>query len=328
MAGQTMKPWNRLFPLKVLPRRLRYRFHRDVLKSETAIARVLDFEMELPLQVDGIGGVLMVFGERELDQYFIIEKVLRQGDVVMDIGGNIGYYCSMELKIIGATGKIYCFEPDTRNIPLLKKNILRNGGKDIVEVIKAPVADRVEEIDFNIAEASNLSAMHITRSDKSDIVVKRGMHNRSYIRTTKITTVDFWDFVQNAERPIDLVRMDIEGYEAVLFEHLANQLERSKDFERAPKAFVFEPHSWEYEPKTHLLDSLTRLIALGYNITYLGSRSEPGSPIAERGYKPIKFLTEKRGVTRGVFADLPQAEAAELATCVDGITTICLQLQR
>lgn len=328
MPSATTNLLQKVLPLSILPRRLRYRLHRHVLKSETVTARVLDYEMKLPLQLDGIGRILMVFGERELDQHYILHQVLKSGDTVMDIGGNIGYYCSMESRVIGTSGKIYCFEPDIRNFDILKQNIEINGGKDIVEIFNAPVSDQVQEVDFHIAEASNLSSMHITRGDENSVLANRNMHNRAYERTTKLTTVDFWEFVKNSERPIDLVRMDIEGHEAVILKHFADQLEKSQDFNRAPKAFIFEPHSWEYEDANHPYESLTRLVKLGYKITYMGSRSEPNSPIAQRGYKPVKLFKEKRGVTRGVYVDIDQTEAVELAARVDGVTTICLQLQK
>ena len=75
------------------------------------------------MQYDGIGRALYVFRSRELDHKWMLDNELSSGNVVLDLGANIGYYAIMEARKIGGTGKIYAIEPDPRNIELLQKNI-------------------------------------------------------------------------------------------------------------------------------------------------------------------------------------------------------------
>ena len=42
------------------------------------------------------------------DKYVFL-KLLRKGDIVLDIGGNIGDYCTTFAKIVGSQGHVHTF---------------------------------------------------------------------------------------------------------------------------------------------------------------------------------------------------------------------------
>jgi hypothetical protein len=126
---------------------------------------------------------------------------------------------------------------------------------------------------------------------------------------------------------VNLVRMDIEGHEVQILSSLAAALEEKRISDRAPDAFIFEPHSWEYGvgQDNEMLPILKRLTRFGYRISMLGTRDAPTCPLRMRGYKPLKLISEKRGLLRSVYEDFDQKEAMELVAMVDGVTTVCLQ---
>jgi FkbM family methyltransferase len=47
---------------------------------------------------------------------------VRQGDVVWDVGANIGYYTTQLAELIGTQGKVFAFEPDPVNLEQLRAN--------------------------------------------------------------------------------------------------------------------------------------------------------------------------------------------------------------
>jgi FkbM family methyltransferase len=51
---------------------------------------------------------------------------LHKGDVFVDIGANIGYFTLLASDAVGDTGKVFAFEPDPRNLRLLRKNVEAN----------------------------------------------------------------------------------------------------------------------------------------------------------------------------------------------------------
>ena len=62
------------------------------------------------------------------DKYgtIIIKRNVKKNDVVIDLGAHIGYYTLMMAKLVGESGKVFAFEPEPRNLVLLKKNIKVN----------------------------------------------------------------------------------------------------------------------------------------------------------------------------------------------------------
>ncbi len=311
--------------MRLLPKKLRRWFLRDILRREMAVAAVFDFELVVPLQTPGIGQALLVNGHRELDQYEILLQLLRPGAVVMDIGANIGYYAAIEARRIGDSGLIYAFEPDPRNLDFLARNVAHNGIERIVRILPHAVSNADGTVTFNLAEEANLNSIEKTRGSDHPSIVARGMQDRKYLEQIPVKAVDLCGFLETAARPVDIVRMDVEGYEVEILGSLADRLDSDPGFSRAPSAFVFEPHSWEYGDDRSLRSVLERLGRHGYRITFLGSRNESTSPIHRYGYRPCRTVRERLGITRGVYRDLAQDHAIELASEVDGVTTVCLQ---
>jgi len=55
----------------------------------------------------------------------IMQWIIKEGDVVIDIGANVGVYTIFLSKLVGKTGKVYAFEPDPRSISILKHKTKR-----------------------------------------------------------------------------------------------------------------------------------------------------------------------------------------------------------
>ena len=52
--------------------------------------RIYDFEMFLDTYDKGISRTLLLFGKRELEHRFILQRVCKHGMTVLDIGSNVG----------------------------------------------------------------------------------------------------------------------------------------------------------------------------------------------------------------------------------------------
>src|SRR3990172_1939329 len=50
-----------------------------------------------------------------------VKKIIHEGDIVLDIGANIGYYSLIFAKLVGKLGKVFSFEPEPYNFSLLNK---------------------------------------------------------------------------------------------------------------------------------------------------------------------------------------------------------------
>mgnify|MGYP001329283016 FL=1 len=80
---------------------------------------------------------LSIYGIHGAHDFKIIKNNVKDGDNVVDLGANIGYFTLILAKLVGPTGKVFAFEPDPRNLALLKKNVEYNNYKNVIIIPKA-----------------------------------------------------------------------------------------------------------------------------------------------------------------------------------------------
>lgn len=66
----------------------------------------------------------------------LLKRLVRPGDVVLDIGAHIGYRALILARLVGDGGRVVACEPDPANFALLEKNISVNQYVNIVAVKK------------------------------------------------------------------------------------------------------------------------------------------------------------------------------------------------
>lgn len=72
----------------------------------------------------------------------IVEQLVGRGDVVADLGANIGVYTVFLSRLVGDTGRVYSFEPMPVTFGFLKNNVTRLGLRNVV-LRQAAITDRV-----------------------------------------------------------------------------------------------------------------------------------------------------------------------------------------
>lgn len=139
-------------------------------------------------------------GSYEFPKQKAFASFVREGDVVYDLGANVGFYSLLVARLAGKTGTIFSFEPFPRNIFYINRHIALNNIKNI-KIIEAAVASKNGEGFFTSSESP--SAGMISRQE-SDIKIK-------------IISLD--SMLEGGHvLPPDVIKMDIEGaeYEALL----------------------------------------------------------------------------------------------------------------
>ena len=79
-----------------------------------------------------------------MDHKFLLDKTLKPGSVVLDMGANIGYYALMELNLIGPEGRLIAIEPSPWNVELLNKNLDLNEKNNVGVVLGAISSSEVQ----------------------------------------------------------------------------------------------------------------------------------------------------------------------------------------
>lgn len=67
-------------------------------------------------------------------------RLLRPGDILYDIGANVGFFSLIGARLVGPTGHVYAFEPAPENVATLKENAARNGFTNVTVLAKAAAA--------------------------------------------------------------------------------------------------------------------------------------------------------------------------------------------
>jgi FkbM family methyltransferase len=143
-------------------------------------------------------GRSMALGEFETDDLQHFLGSVRDGDVVFDVGANVGAYCVPIGKAFPAT-TVYAFEPIELNAALIQVSALANGVRG-VRVVRQCVSDTSGTVELSLAEDSAYSSMIDTRR-KSEVAKV----------TCAATSLDDFCSAQGC-RP-DVVKIDVEGAE-------------------------------------------------------------------------------------------------------------------
>ena len=150
----------------------------------------------------GLSKELLLAGYREPCHTKLFKKVLKDGDVVIDIGANIGYYTLMEARAVGKKGRVYAIEPVQENIKLLRDNVALNNFFN-VEIFEIAIGNENKLSNILLSKKKNWCAIE-------DSYNKENFKNITEKAPVTMITLD--SFVQGKRLP-SLIRMDVEGYE-------------------------------------------------------------------------------------------------------------------
>lgn len=120
--------------------------------------------------------------------------------VCLDCGGNIGYYATLESKLVGKEGRVIAIEPSSVNVGYLKKN-LELQGQENFEVHNLACGNEDGEITFVVHKISNMCKVANEGETESE---DKKLHR------------------------LDLLCMDTEGSELRLFEGARETIRKYK----------------------------------------------------------------------------------------------------
>lgn len=140
---------------------------------------------------------LLQSGKWEEFETKVFKKNIKKGDIVLDIGAHIGYYTLIAAKIVGKKGKVYAFEPDTKNFSILQKNVEANGCANVVLINKA------------VSDSDSETKLFLDKNNTGD---HRIYKSKDHYESIKINTLTL-DRLFEKNKHIDLIKIDIQGAE-------------------------------------------------------------------------------------------------------------------
>jgi FkbM family methyltransferase len=165
-------------------------------------------------------GQRVALGKYERYETELMLRQIKNGDVVVDVGANIGYYTLLMAKKVGKSGKVYAIEPEKNNFEILKKNVEENGFKNVV-MVNAGAGEIDETRELEVSE-ENLGD-HRIRSQMSDLGCQVIRNKKQKIEKIQIIKLD--DLVK--ER-VDLMKIDTQGWEPFVIEGAKEIIEKDR----------------------------------------------------------------------------------------------------
>jgi FkbM family methyltransferase len=147
----------------------------------------------------------LIFGRKDL---YFLPKIVKNGNTVIDIGGNLGYFAVPLSRIVGAQGRVLSVEPIPLFAGILQKNLRHSPFQNVT-----------------------IYTIALGKSDKKTVqmatpiqngVLRHGMtkitsDTTSTEATYEVPIITSSELFKDLER-LDFVKCDVEGFEANVME--------------------------------------------------------------------------------------------------------------
>jgi FkbM family methyltransferase len=142
----------------------------------------------------------------------LVQAVLRPGMRFVDIGAHVGYFTVLAGKLVGPEGRVWAFEPHPRNFELLLANLDRNGIGN-ARCFKRAVTDKTGPAELFAAPGNTGDHRLYESYDEA--------------RRSSFVTAVALDDVHEIQRPVDFVKVDVQGVEEAALRGMRGLIEAS-----------------------------------------------------------------------------------------------------
>lgn len=168
---------------------------------------------------DGIGKDISykygVYAEDYVNRFFVNRCNLRKGGIMLDIGANIGWYSVVMAKQCGL--KIYAFEPHPFNFAMLSENIRINHA-DNIEAFQNAIAEKEGKMKLHVYKSYNMGRHSLVDHGKTG----------TFHEVDTISIDGFMSSHGLEAAPVELFKIDIEGFEMSALRGAATTLSRTR----------------------------------------------------------------------------------------------------
>jgi len=218
--------------------------HRMVGRSEEVVWSRIAGGMHVCTPLDDyIGRSVFYMGDLDPKITWICSRLLREGDVALDIGANLGIVTFLMARLVGPSGHVHAFEPNPLLQEFIQQAIERNSAANVT-LHPVALGERDDELSLRVPRGNAGAASLV--EPRVDIAV-----HEVPVPVRRLGDV----LADSPPAAIRLVKMDVEGFEPAVLRG-AVDLFRSTP----PEAIIFELNERDVSLRNHptfrILDEL------------------------------------------------------------------------
>lgn len=177
----------------------------SLMKRPDTIVDVEGFKMRLDSK-DAL--MLSVLSTYERRQTAVMKSDVKEGESVVDLGANIGYYTLLLSRLVGKNGRVFAFEPHPELYQILSENVESNNCTNVTLANKA------------VADVPGKTSLYLDTNGSAHCLYDP--HNESPFIQTESVVLD--DYLHEDSSSVTFVKLDIEGFEMKALEGAAGIL--------------------------------------------------------------------------------------------------------
>lgn len=152
---------------------------------------------------------------------------VKPNDTVIDIGANFGYFGALAAQLSDKKhSKVILFEANPQLIPYLKKTLAVNWLNEQSVIENLAVSNKAGTVTLNLLE-DYIGSSSIQTTEQ----LNSYMHDKMYLETKEkinVKAVSLDDYCkEKGILQVDLIKMDIEGYEETAYQGMRNVISAS-----------------------------------------------------------------------------------------------------
>lgn len=164
----------------------------------------------------------ILLGIYEADELRLMKDFLHAGQVIVDVGANVGYLTRFFARATGANGRVCAFEPNPLIFPLLERNLARFPQ---VAAYNFGLSKTEQELPLFLAGSDHSVASFSRKYPLKHVVYQESGQLNSV--AAKLVVGD--DFMRKIDIDrIDILKVDVEGWEVDVLAGLEKTIISSK----------------------------------------------------------------------------------------------------
>lgn len=200
-----------------------------------------------------------------------LEANVRAGDVVYDIGANVGIYTMMACQLVSDSGKVYAFEPHIPTAKALLTNLSSNVWGNRATVITSALHSEIGFFPFHYTNLKSGSSGHQLKESRDEF----GKPFTPVATELKqATTVDYLLKKHVIEFP-NLIKLDVDGNEHEVLRGMEGCLKDTKTL----RSIQVEVHELDEIKVRQILERYGFALTERHHTQY-------GQEALDQGFKP------------------------------------------